>query len=64
MTTLLNIKNSATVTNWKSGKTIPETETLLTVLRFLQIPFEILWVPNYIWQEKFEKFNNDKARIF
>lgn len=64
LTTLLNIKNSATVTNWKSGKTIPETETLLTVLKFLQIPFEILWVPNYIWQEKFEKFNNDKARIF
>lgn len=66
LTTLLDINHSATITNWKTEKTIPETELLLTVLRFLQIPFETLWVPAYICtnQEKISNTVLSSMKIF
>lgn len=63
LTTLLGIKNSATITNWKNTKTIPETETFLTILNFLQIPFHTIWVPIYIWNSKNDNFSHEEFSL-
>lgn len=51
---LLDIKNAATITNWKNEKTLPEAETLLTVLWFLHTSFENLWNPIYCLPKNFK----------
>lgn len=58
---LLDITTSATITNWKNEQTLPETEMLLTVLRFFNTSFESLWSPVFSLTNNF-KFSK-KTRI-